>query len=123
MAPQIVGQQNIDLDGDTTAELVDLAGTLDINCTGATSTPTATPTPTQAATPTPTSTPTRTSTPDPVGGIAELDDAAAAPLAAGESSELSVGLIAAVASGAAVAIAGGAIWWARRRAPGRTPIE
>ena len=54
----------------------------------------------------------------PVGGMAELPDAAdAAPLAASDSSGLSAGLLAAIAAGAAAgAIAlGSAAWYARRR--------
>jgi hypothetical protein len=57
------GQRSIDVDGDTTPELVDIADAVTINCSG----PTATPTPLGSPTATPTRTPTPTGPAVPVG--------------------------------------------------------
>lgn len=61
VAAKTTGQTSIDLDGDTSPEVVDVVAVLDVDCLGAT--PTATNTPT--VTPTPTITPTPSITPIP----------------------------------------------------------
>ena len=84
-----VGTQEVDLDGDTVPETVDVADTLDINCV-----------------------------PPGVGGIAELPEAAETPLEAVGSSGPSAGVLAGAVVGAValgVLALGGAAWYARRR--------
>ena len=67
--------------------------------------------------PKPTPAPTATPTPIPVGGIAELPEAARAPLQASGSSGPSAATVASVAAGvlAGAASIGGAAWYVRRR--------
>ena len=62
VAPLVTGTALLDLDGDTTAEIVDVADSLEIVCSGP-QTPTLTHTPTKTKTPTITLTPTMTDTP------------------------------------------------------------
>ncbi len=87
-AVSTVGQQDIDLDGDTVTELVDVADTLVIDC--------------------------RLSS---IGGIAELPEVAATPLespdSSGPSTTVLAGIVAAVAAGT-IALSSAA-WYARRR--------
>ena len=63
ISPKPIGQQNLDLDGDTVAETVGVAATLDIRCLDI---PTLTPTPTPTG-PTATALPTDTPAPTPSG--------------------------------------------------------
>jgi hypothetical protein len=85
--PRTVVQQLVDVDGDATPELVDVADTLLIKCDE-----------------------------PPVGGIAELPEVAGTPLEATGSSGVSTGVLAGLAAAMAIALGlGGAAWYARRR--------